>query len=121
MSSGMRLEYERNFDSAHCIVGHKGKCANVHGHTWRVKFKINMKVPVEEISIDFGDLKEVVDSLDHKFLNEVLKGKNPTAELLAKYLTEKVIELDSGNIRDIETTLWESKHSSITYTKDLSM
>ena len=26
------------FDSAHQLHGHDGKCRNLHGHTWKVKF-----------------------------------------------------------------------------------
>ena len=32
----MKLKTEGYFDAAHHLVGYKGKCANVHGHRWKV-------------------------------------------------------------------------------------
>jgi len=68
-----------SFDAAHQLIGHKGKCANVHGHTY--KLEVFAKGPVinrpgdsdDGFVIDFGDLKAivkefVVDPMDHSFL-----------------------------------------------------
>ena len=53
-----------NFDSAHRIMNHKGKCANLHGHTYIYELSIQFNeqaalVNMENIGypIDFADLK----------------------------------------------------------------
>jgi 6-pyruvoyltetrahydropterin/6-carboxytetrahydropterin synthase len=100
---------EFSFDSAHRLVdGYQGKCSNVHGHTWKVRFTISGdKLDGHGFLRDFGDfkpLKEFIDNhLDHALLlNEndgtlltfcrehnqkhyMFKG-NPTSECLAEYL-----------------------------------
>jgi 6-pyruvoyltetrahydropterin/6-carboxytetrahydropterin synthase len=78
------------FDSAHQLIGHKGKCANLHGHTY--KLEVKLKGPVigpdnasdEGFVIDFGDVKRIVkelllDQLDHSFL---AMGNEPVLETL---------------------------------------
>lgn len=81
---------EFTFDSAHQLVGHDGKCANVHGHTYRLEIALRGKVvdkeghPKEGFVIDFSDLKKVakdliVDKLDHAF---IAKGDEPALETL---------------------------------------
>lgn len=73
------------FDSAHQLTGHDGKCANLHGHTYKVE--IALKGPVigpydpakEGFVMDFYDLSRIakeglIDKLDHAF---IAKGDEP--------------------------------------------
>lgn len=90
-----------SFDSSHQLIGHFGKCANVHGHTY--KLEVKLKGPVitheEDVSsegfvIDFYDLKKVVselivDKFDHAFL---AAGNEPILPVL-KETGVKVVEL----------------------------
>ncbi|MNO74089.1 6-pyruvoyl tetrahydropterin synthase [compost metagenome] len=77
-----------SFDSSHQLVGHFGKCANVHGHTYKLEVKVKAVPqaykegcgePISEHNssegfvIDFYYLKKVVNDLivepmDHAFL-----------------------------------------------------
>ena len=41
------LKTEHSFDSAHFLAGYEGKCANIHGHRWRVE----IEVQAEELAI----------------------------------------------------------------------
>ncbi|UQZ37054.1 6-pyruvoyl tetrahydrobiopterin synthase [Paenibacillus sp. PK3_47] len=78
------------FDSAHQLVGHKGKCSNLHGHTYKLEVVLK-GVPSTEAGhsdegfvIDFSDIKTVVqqslvDRLDHAFL---AMGNEPVLETL---------------------------------------
>lgn len=88
------------FDSAHQLVGHKGKCANVHGHTYKLEVVLQGKVigpenfSDEGFVIDFSDVKDIVkslivDSLDHSFL---AMGNEPVLATL-KETESKVSEL----------------------------
>ena len=76
------------FDAAHQLIGHQGKCANLHGHTYRLEVVLQgepqgAETPsCEGFVMDFGDLKEVVKQeitaeLDHAF---IAMGNEPVVE-----------------------------------------
>jgi 6-pyruvoyltetrahydropterin/6-carboxytetrahydropterin synthase len=80
----LTLYTETYFDSAHFIQGHEGKCAALHGHTWKVCLWIKgqeSQLDANGILWDFGKLKKLCERYDHRTLNEVMEG-NPTAERL---------------------------------------
>lgn len=87
--SDIEVTKEFTFDSAHYLPGHPGKCAAVHGHTYRLQVTLACD-PVcmtGGMVLDFGDLSgyvhdEIIRRVDHKLLNEVL-GYVPTAENMA--------------------------------------
>src|SRR5689334_13926787 len=91
------LVKEYRFEAAHRLPqvppGHK--CARLHGHSF--KFEIHVVGPVDERTgwfIDYGDLDEVVmplvGQLDHYYLNEVAGLENPTSEVLARWLYDRI-------------------------------
>ncbi|MCS6985819.1 MAG: 6-carboxytetrahydropterin synthase QueD [Leptospiraceae bacterium] len=93
----MILEKEFTFDSAHFLPfapeGHK--CRRLHGHTYRVTVGIQGELDAEKGWLrDFGEIKEIVkpilDELDHRLLNAIPGLENPTAEILAKYIFDKL-------------------------------
>jgi 6-pyruvoyltetrahydropterin/6-carboxytetrahydropterin synthase len=74
--------------------GHK--CARLHGHSFRIE--VAVKGPVDQglgWFIDYADIdtvcRPVVDALDHRYLNEVLGLENPTSEILAKYIWDRIV------------------------------
>ncbi len=78
------------FDSAHQLLGHTGKCANVHGHTYKLEVVLKAKThdslhPSDEgFVMDFSDLKiivkeHIVDPLDHAF---IAMGNEPILKTL---------------------------------------
>lgn len=78
------------FDAAHQLIGHKGKCSNLHGHTYKLEVVLRGVPSVadgesgEGFVIDFSDIKTivkqtVVDRLDHAFL---ARGNEPVLETL---------------------------------------
>lgn len=86
-----------SFDSAHHLPnvpdGHK--CGRLHGHTFHVRVTLR-GVPGEHTGwvMDFADLKaswKPLDSvLDHRYLNEVPGLENPTSEILAIWIWDKL-------------------------------
>jgi 6-pyruvoyltetrahydropterin/6-carboxytetrahydropterin synthase len=87
----LTLYTEDYFDSAHFIENYDGKCAQLHGHTWKICVWVRGDDSLLENGIlwDFGNLKRLTNEFDHKNLNEVLKI-NPTAENLVMYVYHKL-------------------------------
>lgn len=93
----VRLFKEYRFEAAHRLprvpAGHK--CARLHGHSFKVELAIYG--PVDEKTgwfIDYGEIDELwqplFDRLDHNYLNEIEGLDNPTSEVLAKWLWERL-------------------------------
>src|SRR5260370_625372 len=71
-----------SFESAHHLPGHRGKCARLHGHSYRLE--ITLRGPIKDspgasdhgMVTDFADLSLIVKSivierLDHQYLNPI--------------------------------------------------
>ena len=93
----VELVKEYRFEAAHRLpeVAPGHKCARLHGHSF--KFEIHVAGPVDERTgwfIDYGVLDDVVmplvARLDHYYLNEVEGLANPTSEVLARWLYERI-------------------------------
>lgn len=99
------------FDSAHKIPNYKGKCAKLHGHTW--KLIVTFKGEVDQktgMIMDFVDIKKIVeekilDKLDHLYLNDIIE--NPTCENILLWIKEQLKEYRKIN----RLILYESENS----------
>lgn len=121
------LTIEIEFCAAHILVGHQGKCANLHGHNYKTEVCVKGN-ELNDIGmlIDFADLKvavnDVVDTLDHKYLNEIdyptfLEGKT-SAENIAKYIFDKVDhKISSSNAKVDYVRIWETAKYSVKYSR----
>ena len=74
-----KLKTSASFDSAHFLAGYTGKCANIHGHRWKLEVTVGADTLCADgekrgMLIDFSDLKAAVrrlaDSFDHTLLFE---------------------------------------------------
>jgi 6-pyruvoyltetrahydropterin/6-carboxytetrahydropterin synthase len=86
-----------HIDAAHRLPdvpsGHK--CANLHGHSFRIEIHISGSVNTKlGWVIDFADIAQAFqplhDQLDHKYLNDVEGLSNPTSENLAVWLWQRL-------------------------------
>jgi len=85
------LHFERTIDSSHVIPNHPGKCARLHGHTYRFQVWISGPVdPNTGFLVDFFHVKEEIDSWDHRHLNDEVDFV-PTAELLAAEMRRRIL------------------------------
>ncbi len=107
------------FEAAHTLAsapdGHK--CRRLHGHSYKIDIHITGQVdPKTGWVVDFGQIKQAVepllDQLDHRFLDEIEGLANSTAEMLAKYLWDK-IKVDLPQLSAI--SVWESDTSRCIY------
>ncbi len=109
------------FDSAHALTQYHGKCERLHGHTYKLEVTVEGEVKDDGMVMDFVQLKDVVkrdviDKLDHQNLNDLFE--NPSSELLAKWIWEKVSvaeELAAAEVKLHEVKLWETATSAVTY------
>ena len=119
------LTVENTFAAAHQLRGYKGKCENIHGHNWKVVLSVEgTRLNDIGLLIDFHDLKailkEKLNLLDHKNINEVppFDEENPSSENLARFLSEEINDalqkLDQG-VSVHSVTVWESDTSRCTY------
>jgi 6-pyruvoyltetrahydropterin/6-carboxytetrahydropterin synthase len=65
-----------SFAAAHRLIGYEGKCEDLHGHNFVVEaFFSGEKLGDDGLLVDFkilkDYLKDVLDNLDHKYLNEI--------------------------------------------------
>ena len=87
----MRIHIERKIDAAHKLVDYDGLCKNLHGHTWKIEVDICGEVdPVTGMVVDFRKVKDIIDELDHSYLNEIIDETKPTAENILLYLWGKI-------------------------------
>ena len=112
----MRVKRVFDFEAAHLLPRHPGKCSRPHGHSYRLVVTVDRAVDrTSGLAIDFGDLKavvhrEAVDALDHCDLNTFIE--NPSAENIAAWIWERLRPSLPG-LAEIE--LWETRRCAVVY------
>ncbi|WP_181785248.1 6-carboxytetrahydropterin synthase QueD [Streptomyces phytophilus] len=93
----MEIFREFTFEAAHRLpnVPEDHKCARLHGHSYKVIVHVNAPVdPEAGWVMDFGDLKKAFKplhaQLDHYYLNDIEGLENPTSEVLAHWIWERL-------------------------------
>ncbi|MFH1727748.1 MAG: 6-carboxytetrahydropterin synthase QueD [Pseudomonadota bacterium] len=112
----MNLNKIFKFDSAHKLINYKGKCENLHGHTYKLKVTVTGKVLDSGMIMDFNELSSIVNEaviskLDHNYLNDVVS--NPTAENISKWIFLKISEVLPEAITLKKVTLFENETSYV--------
>jgi 6-pyruvoyltetrahydropterin/6-carboxytetrahydropterin synthase len=93
----MTIFKEITFEAAHFLphVPEGHKCRRMHGHSYIVQLYVSGKID-ERVGwvMDFGDLKEiaepVINQLDHHCLNDISGLENPTCEILARWIWNRL-------------------------------
>lgn len=136
------IERYHDISAGHRVVGHESKCAHLHGHNYRIHFKvIQDREQLDRLGrvMDFGEVKAKLcqwleENWDHKFLiyNEdplwktlaelvpediVLLNFNPTAENMARYLVEEVApeQLENTGCKLVKCIVEETRKCNATY------
>lgn len=102
----MRRYVKHHFDAVHFLRDYKGKCRNLYGYTWEVEIWIEKKLkPEEDMIIDFALVKQIIDTFDHKYINDFIY--NPTTENLVRYFLRRFEGYDAT------IKVWESEGSCV--------
>ena len=85
-------------------LNYKSKCSGVHGHNWIVTVHCKCDhLDPNGMVVDFTKIKEMIhDKLDHKVINEVLGGINPTAENIAKWICDQIPQCYKVEVQESE-------------------
>ena len=109
----MKIELRQRvrFEAAHLLPrapeGHK--CRRLHGHSYAVELVVAGEVEEESgWLIDYARIREAFAplhaQLDHHYLNEVPGLENPTSELLARWIWDRLApQLPLAEVRVEET------------------
>ena len=96
------------FEAAHFLplVPEGHPCRRLHGHSYRIEVSIvGDSLNASGWMLDYGELsarvRPVLEPLDHNLLNAVPGLENPTSELLAVWLWERLAPILPGALRRI--------------------
>ena len=97
---------EVQIDTSHRLLHYEGKCANLHGHRWKVEIWMEGEPdPATQILIDYSMIKKIVDKYDHQiilnrddpmvrrieeFHSVITTPGDPTSELMATLIREDI-------------------------------
>ena len=106
------------FEAAHCLPGHRGKCAQLHGHSYRLE--VSLRGPLKQepgasddgMVMDLQDLSEIIRRavlvrLDHRYLNEVIEERT-TAENVVHWIWDALLEGGLPEPLLYRIKLWET-------------
>ncbi len=98
------LKASATFDSAHFLSGYNGKCANIHGHTWKTEVSVSAETLEETgekrgMVIDFSDLKAAVRSLAKRFDHTLIFEKGSLCENTINALSDEGFSLTEVSFR----------------------
>jgi len=95
----MKIAKEFTWEMGHRLSFHKGKCKNLHGHSYKCLIELTGDPDANGMVLDYFDMKTIIepilDNLDHAFM--VYENDYEVMEALEKLNSRKVVV-------DFETT-----------------
>lgn len=115
-----RLRVESDFDAAHKMDGYQGRCANLHGHTYKVEaFFTAKQLDSIGVSVDLRALKDrllkITNPFDHSYLNDFKELGNPSAENLSRYIFQNLKKDLLSGVALEKVRVWETPKSWCEY------
>ena len=133
----MKIAKEFKWEMGHRLPFHKGKCKNLHGHSYKMMVEFTGDLDENSMVMDYYDVKAVVgpivEELDHSFLvnkddtelisaleklnsRSVIVDYYTTAENICGYFLEKIKASNlPPQIKSIKVRIFESES---TYAED---
>lgn len=112
--------------AGHRIRHHDGKCARPHGHNYEVRVEVRGELREEGWIADKGDVTDVIEAWDHRFLLErgdplveafetsgdgdavVVLDAPPTAEVMGWVLEERLADALPDTVSAVDVTVSET-------------
>ena len=129
----MKIAKEFRWEMGHRLQCHKGKCFNLHGHSYKLLVEFTGGIEENGMVLDYFDVKEIispiVEELDHSVIinnkdvalkeaiqklnsDHVLVDFETTAENLCHYFLNKIKKADlPSNITDIMVKVFETENT----------
>ncbi|WP_200530920.1 6-pyruvoyl tetrahydropterin synthase family protein [Halorubrum sp. LN27] len=119
--------------AGHRLLHHDGKCSRPHGHNYEITVAVTGTLGDEGWVVDKGDVTDVVDAWDHRFLVErgdplveafdasgdreslVVLDHPPTAEVMGALLEERLRESLPDTVSDVSVSVRETGELCATY------
>ena len=119
--------------SGHRILHHDGKCSRPHGHNYEITVEVTGELTEEGWVIDKGDVTNVIDAWDHRFLVEegdplveafeasgdgdalVVLKHPPTAEVMSGLLEQRMREAFPDTVSDVSVSVSETGELCASY------
>ncbi|MAC20073.1 MAG: 6-carboxytetrahydropterin synthase QueD [Phycisphaerae bacterium] len=95
----MRVSLRKSFgfEAAHWLPTFPDdhKCHRLHGHSFHIDVVVEGDVPEEQgYLVDFAVIKAAIkpveEALDHRCLNDIEGLENPTSEMLARWIWDRL-------------------------------
>ncbi|WP_256299510.1 6-pyruvoyl trahydropterin synthase family protein [Haloarchaeobius salinus] len=112
--------------AGHRIQHHDGKCSRPHGHNYEVTVRLTGTLTEEGWVVDKGDVTDVLEGFDHRFLLEagdplveafestgdgdgvVVLDHPPTAEVMSAYFEAELEAHLPDNVADVAVRVSET-------------
>jgi len=128
----MKIAKEFTWEMGHRLTFHKGKCKNLHGHSYKCVIEINGTPDSNGMVLDYYDLSKIVnpiiDELDHSIMvynedkdlisaleklnsKKVVVNFETTAENICYYLIDKIKSSLPENIISLKVRVLETENS----------
>ena len=127
-----------HFEAAHALSNHRGKCRNIHGHSYALHVRVSApELNDQDMIVDFADLKRLVKEqviadfdhalvlksghplvpalkeMDHKL---IITEAEPTAEVMVGLMAERIAARLPAACRLDQVDLYETGTSFATWT-----
>jgi len=119
--------------SGHRILHHDGKCSRPHGHNYQITVEVTGELTEEGWVVDKGDVTDVIDAWDHRFLVEegdplvdafeasgdgdalIVIDHPPTAEVMSVLLEQRMYDVFPDTVSNVSVSVSESDELCASY------
>ena len=95
----MEIRKEIKFEAAHVLSRYRGPCGNLHGHSYTGCIAIYDEVQGDDMVMDFNDITDLVNLLDHAIIfgsEDVRDAFEEALYSLCKQYDKKLVVIPYG-------------------------